>query len=113
MAFAPSARNHYFGAVPTQPLGNRILCKRITVDEHYPDSRILLLPDRLDIETSQQAEVVAVGPGGRDDDGDLIPMDPALKPGTWILHEAHCRAAGPDDAHFWVTADNVVAILGG
>jgi co-chaperonin GroES (HSP10) len=92
------------------PTGNRLLCKPIDVDPHYPGSPILLLPDRLDLETEQQAEIIAVGPGIHDEDGDFVPTDPDLKPGTWILHEVHRRVAFKDKM-FWLTTDDVVGIL--
>lgn len=101
----------YLFCMTIQPTGNRLLCKPISVDDHYPDSRIVLLPDRLDMETKQQAEIVAVGPGAKDEDGDLIPMDPSLKPGVWVLHNREFgKTEAPDDM-FWLTQDDIVAVL--
>jgi co-chaperonin GroES (HSP10) len=95
------------------PLRNTVLCKPIEVEEHYPGSPILLLQDRLEAETAQQAEVVAVGPGRVDEDGDFVPTDPALKPGTWILHEPFRRVALNEDGTLFILHDtDVVAILG-
>ena len=52
-------------APPTHlvPTGRRLLCRPVTVEEHYPGSPIVLLPDRIAMETKQQAEIVAAGPG--------------------------------------------------
>ena len=83
-----------------RPCGARLICKYVEVEEHYPGSPIVLMTDRLEHETRQQAEVVAVG--------DV--SDPRLQPGTWILHEALRRVPMTDDL-FLVAEDDVVAIM--
>lgn len=96
-----------------RPLGRKLLCREIEVEEHYPDSPILLLEDRLKAETSQQAEIVAVGPGERDEEGDFILVDSALQPGVWIMHEPFRRLPVDEDGRmFLLHEDDVVAILG-
>lgn len=94
-----------------RPLGAMILCKAIEVDNHYPGGVIELLPDRIEETVRRQAEIVAVGPGGRDEDGDLIPMDPDLQPGTWIIHNREFGKTEAPDGQFWITQDDVVAII--
>ncbi|MEM9713432.1 MAG: co-chaperone GroES [Actinomycetota bacterium] len=55
-----------------QPLEDRIIVR--PADAEQTTASGLVIPDTAK-EKPQQGEVLAVGPGRRDDDGDLIPMD--------------------------------------
>ncbi|MDX1921487.1 MAG: co-chaperone GroES [Candidatus Caenarcaniphilales bacterium] len=60
---------------------------RIIVEKHEPEEKTaggILLPDSAK-EKPQQAIVVSVGPGKRDDKGNLIPID-SLKAGDRIIY---------------------------
>jgi chaperonin GroES len=63
-----------------RPLGDRVLVKR--VEEETKSKGGIIIPDTAK-EKPQEGEVVGVGPGGRDEDGERIPMD--LKVGDRIL----------------------------
>ena len=63
-----------------RPLGDRVLVKR--VEEESKTKGGIIIPDTAK-EKPQEGEVVAVGPGNRDDDGDYIALD--LKAGDRIL----------------------------
>src|ERR1700687_912637 len=63
-----------------RPLHDRVVVKR--VDAEQKTKRGIIIPDT-DQEKPQQGEVVAVGPGGRDEAGKLIPID--LKAGDRVL----------------------------
>lgn len=63
-----------------RPLGDRVLVKR--VEEETKSKGGIIIPDTAK-EKPQEGEVVAVGPGGRDEDGERIAMD--LKIGDRIL----------------------------
>jgi chaperonin GroES len=63
-----------------RPLHDRVVVKRIDADEKTAGG--IIIPDTAK-EKPQQGEVVAVGPGGRDDHGKLIPID--VKAGDTIL----------------------------
>ena len=56
-----------------QPLGDRVVVKA-TDDAESRTPSGLVIPDTAK-EKPQIGEVIAVGPGGRDEDGDRIPMD--------------------------------------
>jgi len=63
-----------------RPLHDRVVVKRIEADEKSKGG--IIIPDTAK-EKPQEGEVVAVGPGGRDEAGKLIPID--LKPGNRVL----------------------------
>ncbi|RWF57849.1 MAG: co-chaperone GroES [Mesorhizobium sp.] len=55
-----------------RPLHDRILVRRIKVDEKTAGG--IIIPDTAK-EKPQEGEVIAVGPGARDDSGQLQPLD--------------------------------------
>ena len=63
-----------------RPLHDRVVLKRIEAESK--SSGGIIIPDTAK-EKPQQGEVVAVGPGGRDEAGKLIPID--LKAGDRVL----------------------------
>ena len=63
-----------------RPLHDRVLVKRADVETKTRGG--ILIPDTAG-EKPQEGEVVAVGPGGRDELGKLIPID--LKKGDKVL----------------------------
>jgi chaperonin GroES len=63
-----------------RPLGDRVAVRR--VEEETKTKGGIIIPDTVR-EKPQEGEIVAVGPGGRDDSGKLIPMD--VKVGDRIL----------------------------
>ena len=58
-----------------RPLHDRVLVKRL--DEDEKTSGGIIIPDTAK-EKPSEGEVIAVGPGGRDEDGDRIEMDVAV-----------------------------------
>ena len=63
-----------------RPLHDRVVVKR--VEEENKTKGGIIIPDTAK-EKPQEGEVVAVGPGARDDDGDVIALD--VKVGDRIL----------------------------
>jgi len=63
-----------------RPLHDRVVVKRVTAEEKTKGG--IIIPDTVK-EKPQEGEIVAVGPGGRDESGKLIPMD--LKAGDRVL----------------------------
>ena len=55
-----------------RPLHDRVVVKRIEAEEKSKGG--IIIPDTAK-EKPQQGEVIAVGPGGRDESGKLIPLD--------------------------------------
>ena len=63
-----------------RPLGDRVLVKRVEEDSKTKGG--IIIPDTAK-EKPQEGEVVAVGPGARDDSGKVNPLE--LKAGDRIL----------------------------
>jgi chaperonin GroES len=63
-----------------RPLGDRVLVKR--VEEETKTKGGIIIPDTAK-EKPQEGEVIAVGPGARDDNGKIQPLD--VKKGDRIL----------------------------
>jgi chaperonin GroES len=63
-----------------RPLHDRVVVKRIDAEEKTKGG--IIIPDTAK-EKPQEGEVLAVGPGARDENGKLIPLD--LKVGDRIL----------------------------
>ena len=63
-----------------RPLHDRVVVKRIDAEEKTSGG--IIIPDTAK-EKPQEGEVVAVGPGGRDETGKLIPID--VKAGNRVL----------------------------
>ena len=63
-----------------RPLHDRVLVRRVEAEEKTKGG--IIIPDTAK-EKPQEGEVIAVGPGARDETGKLIPID--LKAGDRIL----------------------------
>ena len=63
-----------------RPLHDRVVVRRIDAEEKSAGG--IIIPDTAK-EKPSQGEVIAVGPGGRDESGKLIPID--LKVGDRVL----------------------------
>lgn len=63
-----------------RPLHDRVVIRRLDEESKTPGG--ILIPDTAK-EKPSQGEVVAVGPGGRDENGNLVPM--TVKPKDRVL----------------------------
>jgi chaperonin GroES len=63
-----------------RPLHDRVVVERITAEEKTAGG--IIIPDTAK-EKPQQGKIIAVGPGGRDENGKLIPID--VKVGDRVL----------------------------
>ena len=63
-----------------RPLHDRVVVRRVEAEEKTPGG--IIIPDTAK-EKPSQGEVIAVGPGGRDESGKLIPID--LQVGDRVL----------------------------
>jgi len=67
-------------AMKFRPLHDRVVVKRVDAEEKTAGG--IIIPDTAK-EKPSQGEVIAVGPGGRDEAGKLIPID--IKVGDRVL----------------------------
>ena len=92
-----------------RPLGDRVLLKFLPAEETTKSG--IIIPDTAK-DQSQQAKVVAVGPGKFDDEGKRIPMD--VHEGETVLVPKY----GGDEFKYEgeeykiVSADDILAIVG-
>jgi chaperonin GroES len=63
-----------------RPLHDRVLVRRIDAEERTAGG--IIIPDTAK-EKPQEGEIIAAGPGGRGEQGQLIPID--VKPGDRVL----------------------------
>jgi chaperonin GroES len=63
-----------------RPLHDRVVVRRLTAEEKTKGG--IIIPDTVK-EKPQEGEIVAVGPGARDEDGKVIPLD--VKAGDRVL----------------------------
>ena len=63
-----------------RPLHDRVVVRRVSAEEKTKGG--IIIPDTVK-EKPQEGEIIAVGPGARDEKGKLVPLD--LKKGDRIL----------------------------
>lgn len=91
-----------------KPLGNRVLLRRLEAEETLKGG--ILLPDSAK-KKQEQAEVIAVGPGKKDNKGNLVPMP--VKEGDIVLMEKYSgqEVALDDQDYVIARADDLIAII--
>src|SRR5262245_43702434 len=91
-----------------RPLSDRVLVKPVEKTEERKGG--IIIPDTAK-EKPQEGEVIAAGPGKRDDQGKLIPMD--VKPGDKILYGKYSGTEVKlDDAEYLIMhQDDILGIL--
>jgi len=91
-----------------RPLHNRLIVKRVEEDEKTAGG--IIIPDSAK-EKPQQGNVVAAGPGKRDDSGDRIALE--VKEGDRVLFSKYAgtEVTLDGDEHLIISEDDVLAIL--
>ena len=93
-----------------KPLGDRVLVQPIEQEEVKKGG--IIIPDTAK-EKPQEGKVVATGPGKRDDNGKLIPMD--VKKGDRVLYSKYggteIKIDGKD--HLIMREDDILGIIEG
>lgn len=91
-----------------RPLSDRILVRRVDAEEQVKGG--IIIPDTAK-ETPQEAEVIAVGPGKRNKNGDVIA--PAVKSGEKILIGKYAGTEIEVDGNEYVIVneDDVLGII--
>lgn len=91
-----------------KPLNDRVLVKRLESEERTAGG--LYIPDAAK-EKPSRGEIVAAGPGKRDDSGKLIPM--AVKAGDLVLFNKYAGTEVKLDSvdHLVMREDDILAII--
>ncbi len=94
--------------VQFRPLGNRVLLKRLEAEEVTKGG--ILLPDSAK-KKQEEAEVIAVGPGKKDKDGNLVA--PSVQPGDIVIMQKYAgQEVTLDDVEYVIVkADDLIAII--
>ncbi len=95
-------------AIKVRPLHNRLIVERLEEDEKTSGG--IIIPDTAK-EKPQQGRVASIGPGKRDEKGNLIAMD--VQKGDRVLF---AKYSGSDvklegDDYLIISEDDVLAIL--
>jgi chaperonin GroES len=95
-------------AAKIRPLHDRVIVKR--VEQEQKSAGGIIIPDTAK-EKPQEAKVVAVGPGRRDDNGNLIA--PQVKKGDRILFGKYSgnEIKLDGDEHLILREDDIMAVL--
>ena len=91
------------------PLGDRVLVKHVDEDEQVKGG--IIIPDSAK-EKPQEAEVVALGTGKKDEDGKAIPFQ--VKKGDKVLISKYCGTEVKlDDVEYQlVREDDILGVIG-
>ncbi|MCH9610626.1 MAG: 10 kDa chaperonin 1 [Chlamydiales bacterium] len=91
-----------------KPLGNRVLLKRLAAEESVKGG--IILPDSAK-KKQETAEVIAIGTGAKDKEGNLIPF--AVKVGDKVLMEKYSgqEVTVSDEELIILSADDIIAIV--
>ena len=94
--------------ITLRPLGNRVLVKRLDTQENLKGG--IILPDTAK-KKQEQAEVVAIGTGKKDKNGQIIPIP--VKEGDVILMEKYSgqEITLNDEEYVILRADDIIAII--
>ncbi len=95
-------------AAKIRPLNNRLIVRRVDEDEKTAGG--IIIPDSAK-EKPQQGNVVAAGPGKRDDSGERIA--PEVKKGDRVLFSKYSgtEVTLEGEEHLIISEDDVLAIL--
>jgi chaperonin GroES len=90
-----------------QPLGNRVLLRRLAAEEAKGG---IILPDNAK-KKQEQAEVIAIGTGKNDKQGQLVPIP--VKVGDIVLIEKYSgqEVTLCDEEYIIARADDLIAII--
>ncbi len=91
-----------------QPLGNRVLLRKLEAEETLKGG--IILPDSAK-KKQEQAEVIAVGTGKKDKQGNLVPIP--VKIGDIVLMEKYTgqEVTLDDQEYVIVRSDDLIAIV--
>lgn len=92
-----------------KPLNNRVLVKR---SKAVTSKGGIILPDTAQ-EKPKEGEIIATGPGSRDEDGNLLPL--AVKVGDRVLFSSYAgteiKDQSGDEEYLILAEDDILGVL--
>lgn len=117
----PAAKNKLRAASTTssssnksgvQPLGDRVLLKPLSADEAGTTTSFgIIIPETVDKEKPEQGTVIAVGPGKRGDDNELIPVSVRVGDKVMFSKYGYDELKVDGVEYYIVSETNILAIL--
>lgn len=94
-----------------RPLGDKVLIRPLSDDELGTTSPSgIIIPETVDREKNDRGEVVAVGPGRWDEDGEKrMPLD--VKVGDKVIFQWGDKVEYQDKKYYLVSENNISAII--
>ncbi|MEM8549642.1 MAG: co-chaperone GroES [Verrucomicrobiota bacterium] len=96
-------------AIKITPLGDRVLVKTVEEDEQIRGG--IYIPDSAK-EKPQEAEVVALGTGGKDSDGKVQPFNVKVGDKVIVSKYGGTEVKYDGDAYTLLREDDILAIVG-
>ena len=97
-------------SVNVRPLHDRVIVKRVEEEEQVRGG--IIIPDTAK-EKPQEAEVVAVGPGKLQDDGNRQPMDVSAGDRVLVGKYSGSEIKIDDDEYVILREDEILAVVNG
>ncbi len=96
--------------VGIMPLGDRVLVSP-EVETHEKTASGIYIPDTAKKEKPERGEVIAVGPGKRGDDNELIPI--AVKVGDTVVFSkyGYDEVNIGDEEYYLISESNILAVI--
>lgn len=96
--------------VGIMPLGDRVLVSPET-ETHAKTASGIYIPDTAKKEKPERGEVIAVGPGKRGDDNELIPV--AVKVGDTVVFSkyGYDEVTVEDEEYYLISESNILAVI--
>lgn len=92
-----------------KPLGDRVLVKSIEETEEVKGG--IIIPDSAK-EKPQEAEVIALGTGGKDSDGKIIPFNVKVGDKVVVSKYGGSEIKYDDEPYTIVREDDILAVIG-
>lgn len=105
---SPSKKETHTTPTSLRPLGNRVLLRRLAAEETLKGG--IILPDTAK-KKQEQAEVIAIGTGKKDKNGQLIPIP--VKAGDIVLIEKYSgqEVTLNDEQYVIARAEDLIAVI--
>ncbi|RME30121.1 co-chaperone GroES [Candidatus Parcubacteria bacterium] len=96
---------------PIEPLADRVLVRPLSDEELGTTSAVgIIIPETVSRDKADRGEVLAVGPGKRDEDGERVPLD--VKVGDRVIFQWGDKVEWEGEDYYIVREDNILARFG-